>query len=59
MFVPAKCRATDDLVPVSLHNLDARLDLSFIRDWVADAYPRIDRPSTDPIVMFKLYLVMV
>jgi transposase len=69
MLGPAKCRMLDDPVTVSLdaliapdhfyRHLDAHLDLSFIRDWVADAYPRIGRPSVDPIVVFKLYLVMV
>jgi transposase len=69
MLGPAKCRATDDVVTVSLddlvpadhfyRHLDACLDLSLIRDWVADAYPSIGRPSVDPVVVFKLYLVMV
>ncbi|MEA2584363.1 MAG: hypothetical protein QOF33_2448 [Thermomicrobiales bacterium] len=38
--------------------LDARLDLSFVRDWVREAYPDRGRPSVDPVVFFKLYLVM-
>lgn len=69
MLGPTKCRALgdpvtvalDDLVPADLfyRHLDAHLDLSFIRDWVADAYPSIGRPSVDPVVVFKLYLVMV
>jgi transposase len=69
MLGPAKCRAADDVVTVSLddlvppdhfyRHLDACLDLSFIRDWVADAYPSIGRPSVDPVVVFKLYLVMM
>ena len=69
MLGPAKRRVADDVVTVSLddlvpaehfyRHLDACFDLSFIRDWVADAYPRIGRPSVDPVVVFKLYLVMV
>lgn len=69
MLGPAKCRVVDDPITVSLDNLvppdhfyrhlDARLDLSIIRDWVADAYPTIGRPSVDPVVVCKLYLVMV
>lgn len=69
MLGPAKCRATDDVVAVLLddlvptdhfyRHLDACLDLSFIREWVADAYPSIGRPSVDPVVVCKLYLVMV
>jgi hypothetical protein len=63
MLGPAKCRATDDVVTISLddlvpanhfyRHLDTCLDLSFIRDWVADTYPTIGRPSVDPVVVFK------
>ena len=66
MLGPAKRRVADEVVTVSLddlvpadhfdRHLDACLDLSFIRDWVADAYPSIGRPSVDPVVVFKLYL---
>lgn len=69
MLGPAKCRLVHDPVTVSLddlappnhfyRHLDACLDLSFIRDWAADAYPSIGRPSVDPVVVCKLYLVMV
>jgi len=69
MLGPAKRRATDRTVVVSLdtlvptdhfyRHLDAHLDLSFVRDWVHDAYPSIGRPSIDPVIFFKLYLVMV
>jgi transposase len=69
MLGPTKCRALgdpvtvalDDLVPADhfYRHLDAHLDLSFIRDWIADAYPSIGRPSVDPVVVFKLSLVMV
>jgi hypothetical protein len=33
--------------------LDAALDLSFVRDWVADKYAAIGRPSIDPVVFFR------
>ena len=33
--------------------------MNFVRDWVKDAYPDRGRPSLDPVVFFKLYLVMV
>ena len=50
----------DDLVPADhfYRHLDAHLDLSFVRDWVRDAYPSLGRPSIDPVIFFKLYLVM-
>ena len=69
MLGPAKCRMHDHLVTVSLdalvpgdhfyRHLDAHLDLSFVRDWVHDAYPGLGRPSVDPVVLFKRSLVMV
>jgi transposase len=69
MLGPAKRReldqvvavALDDLVPADhfYRHLEARLDLSFVRNWVGDAYPCVGRPSVDPVVVFKLYLVMV
>ena len=39
-------------------HLAATLDLSFIRDWVADCYAVRGRPSIDPIVFFKLQLIL-
>jgi transposase len=38
--------------------LDAALDLSFVRAWVADKYAAIGRPSIDPVVFFRLQLIM-
>ncbi|HEX2194212.1 MAG TPA: transposase, partial [Candidatus Limnocylindria bacterium] len=38
--------------------LEARLDLSFVRDWVRDKYAERGRPAVDPVVFFKLQLVM-
>jgi transposase len=38
--------------------LEARLDLSFVRELVAPLYAKGGRPSVDPAVFFKLQLVM-
>ena len=38
--------------------LEERLDLSFIRELVAPLYAGGGRPSVDPVVFFKLQLVM-
>ena len=39
-------------------HLEQVLDLSFVRDWVKDCYAERGRPSVDPIVFFKLQLVL-
>jgi hypothetical protein len=50
----------EDLVPQ--HNfyrrLEARLDLSFVRGLAGPLYANGGRPSVDPVVFFKLQLVM-
>jgi transposase len=50
----------DQLVPQDdfYRFLDARLDLSFVRDWVEQDYAPRGRPSVDPVVFFKLQLVL-
>lgn len=51
----------EDLVPPNhfYRQLEAKLDLSFVRDLVKDAYDgSMGRPSIDPIVFFKLQLIM-
>jgi transposase len=50
----------DDLVPADsfYRQLAERLDLSFVRDLVRDRYAASGRPSIDPIVFFKLQLIM-
>jgi transposase len=50
----------EDLVPEDnfYRRLQARLDLSFVRDLVGPLYARGGRPSVDPVVFFKLQLVM-
>lgn len=58
-----KSRALDCPVLVSLESLvpanhlyrqlDAQLDLSFVRNWVTDCYAEGGRPSVDPVVFFR------
>jgi transposase len=50
----------DDLVPPAhfYRHLEAALDLGFVRELVRDRYPGIGRPSLDPIVFFKLQLIL-
>ena len=68
MLGPLKQRDLDRSVLVSLErlvpadhfyrHLDATLDLSFVRDWVAELYATGGRPSIDPVVFFRFQLVM-
>jgi hypothetical protein len=39
-------------------HLEAKLDLSFVREVVRDQYATIGRPSIDPVVFFKLQLIL-
>ncbi len=50
----------EDLVPCDhfYRHLDRSLDLSFVRDLVCDCYSQIGGPSIDPVVFFRLQLVM-
>jgi transposase len=50
----------EDLVPTDhfYRRLEADLDLSFVRELVRPLYARGGRPSVDPVVFFKLQLVM-
>jgi len=50
----------EDLVPEDnfYRRLQARLDLSFVRELVEPLYAEGGRPSVDPVVFFKLQLVM-
>ena len=50
----------EDLVPEDnfYRRLQAKLDLSFVRDLVEDLYAASGRPSVDPEVFFRLQLVM-
>src|SRR3712207_1288612 len=48
------------LVPANhfYRHLDAKLDLTFVRELVADRYAAGGRPSIDPVVFFRLQLIM-
>ena len=50
----------EELVPPDhfYRHLEAALDMSFVRNLVRETYADIGRPSIDPIVFFKLQLVM-
>jgi transposase len=50
----------EDLVPQDhfYRRLEATLDLSFVRELVAPLYAGGGRPSVDPVVFFKLQLVI-
>ena len=68
MLGPAKPRRLDEPIAVSLEDLvppdhfyrhlEAKLDLSFVREWTRELYAERGRPSIDPVVFFKLQLVM-
>ncbi len=38
--------------------LEARLDLSFVREMVAPLYAKGGRPSVDPVIFFKLQIIL-
>jgi transposase len=68
MLGPAKPRRLDEPIAVSLEeliphdhfyrHLETKLDLGFIRQWVHELYGVRGRPSIDPVVFFKLQLIM-
>ena len=68
MLGPRKGRCLDRSVVVSLEalvprghfyrHLEAKLDLGFVRELARDRYEPIGRPSIDPVVFFKLQLIM-
>jgi transposase len=61
LFSPLPCMTLEELVPADhfYRHLDRVLDLSFVRDLVQDCYATgIGRPRVDPVVFFKLQLVM-
>jgi len=59
-FGPLPPLTLEDLVPPGhfYRHLERALDLSFVRDLVRTAYAGIGRPSVDPVVFFKLQLVL-
>ncbi len=50
----------EDLVPPDhfYRHLERTLDLAFVRDLVRETYAGIGRPSIDPVVFFKLQLIL-
>ena len=68
MLGPPKLRRLDEPIGVSLEelvpqdhfyrHLEDTLDLSFVREWTRALYAGRGRPSIDPVVFFKLQLVM-
>ncbi len=61
VFAPIVAVSLDHLVPANhfYRRLDRVLDLAFVRDFVTDRYAPRGRPSVDPVVFFKLQLVML
>src|SRR4051812_47951727 len=59
-FAPLKNISLEELVPKDnfYRRLQEKLDLSFVRELVKDRYASSGRPSVDPVVFFKLQLVL-
>src|SRR5260370_23360290 len=59
-FTPVVAVSLEDLVPAEhfYRHLQRVLDLSFVPDLVREYYAAAGRPSIDPVVFFKLQLVM-
>ena len=60
VFAPLCNRSLNEWVPGTnfYRRLEAKLDLSFVRDLVRGTYRECGRPSVDPQVFFKLQLVL-
>jgi transposase len=61
VFTTLPAVSLDDLLPADhfYRHLDRVLDLSFVRDLVQECYVAgVGRPSIDPVVFFRLQLVM-
>jgi len=59
-FGPLPPVSLEDLVPPDhfYRHLERSLDLGFVRDLVRASYAGIGRPSVDPVVFFKVQLVL-
>jgi transposase len=59
-FGPLPAVTLEELVPPDhfYRRLERTIDLGFVRDLVRDAYADIGRPSIDPVVFFKLQLIL-
>src|SRR5687768_6796043 len=60
VFAPLPPVSLEEFVPPDhfYRHLERTLDLSFVRELVHDAYADIGRPSIDPVVFFKLQLIL-
>src|SRR3954451_4294323 len=60
VFAPLPPVSLEELVPPDhfYRHLERVLDLGFVRDLVHEAYADAGRPSIDPVVFFKLQLVL-
>ncbi len=60
VFLPVPAVSLEELVPADqfYRHLERVLDLSFVRGLVQECYAACGRPSVDPVVFFKLQLVM-
>jgi transposase len=60
LFTPVPGVTLEDLVPPDhfYRHVDRNLNLSFVRELVKNCYTQGGRPSIDPVVFFKLQLVM-
>src|SRR5688572_15753789 len=60
VVTPRHTVSLEDLVPADhfYRHLDRVLDLSFVRDLVRDTYAPVGRPSIDPVVVFRLQLIL-
>src|SRR5215211_7217562 len=61
LFAPLPPVSLEELVPPNhfYRHLEYALDLAFVRELVRDAYAGIGRPSIDPVVFFRLQLILV
>lgn len=60
VFAPLPPVSLEDLVPPDhfYRHLAQVLELGFVRDLVREAYADTGRPSIDPVVFFKLQLIL-
>jgi transposase len=59
-FAPLVQVSLEELVPQDhfYRHLERTLDLTFVREFVQETYASKGRPSIDPVVFFKLQLIM-
>src|SRR5215471_18126970 len=59
-FAPLINISLEELVPQDhfYRHLERTLDLSFVREFVHETYASKGRPSIDPVVFFKLQLIL-